>query len=293
MEKKFLSWTDNFVNQEEADVIVFGVPLGKDSKKMIDGLRETSWFIETFDTNKGKDLLGKIKIADIGDIQLTSIDDIFVQTKKIVDQNKIPLILGKSHLLTLYALKAFENVKLVSFDAHADIYDSYTDEKIAESTEPLNLNEPEKYNCTTWVRRFAEQGNEKNVCLIGVRSCAEEDYKYMKESGILHFTPAQIKRDEYTKEKIKEKIREFVKDSNVYISLDIDVFDPSLAPAVEHPEPFGLNYQEFLELVKEVCKGKIVGLDLVEIQHSPEKIREVTEYLGIKAILEILHLITI
>ncbi len=290
-EKKFFSWSENFVEPEKAKVIVFGVPLGKNSAKMIEGIRKASWFIETFDIAKGKDLL-ELKISDIGNIILTSPDDIFIQTKKILEQRKIPLILGKSHLLTFYALKAFENVKLVSFDAHADIKDFYMDEKIAESIEPLNLKEPEKYNCTTWLRRFCELGNEKNVCLIGVRSCDFEDYKYMKEKGILYFTPTQIKKDEYTKEEIKKKIREFVKDSNVYISIDIDVFDPSLAPAVEHPEPFGLNYQEFLELIREVCKGNVVGLDLVEIEYVPEKIREVTEFLGIKVILEVLNLLS-
>jgi len=288
-EKKFLSWSDSFVNPEEADVIVFGVPLGRNSAKMTRALRETSWFIESFDPNKGKDLLGKIKISDVGNIFLTSPDDIFLKTKSIVDQNKIPLIIGKSHLLTFYALKAFKDVKLVSFDAHADIKDFYMDEVIAESVEPLNLNEPGRYNCTTWLRRFCELGNEKNVCLVGVRSCDENDYKYIKENRILHFTPNEIRKNLYD---VKRKLESFCKGSDIYISIDIDFFDPSIASSVDHPEPNGLAFQEFSELIKEVCKGRIVGFDLVEIQYLQEKVREVTEFLAVKVILEILDLLS-
>ena len=288
-ERKFLSWNENFVSPEEAEVIAFGVPLGKDSKKMTGSLRETSWFIESFDPNKGKDALGRIKISDIGDVDLTSPDDIFIQTKKIVDQNKIPLIFGKSHLLTFYALKAFENVKLVSFDAHADIKDFYMDERIAESVEPLRIVDSKRFNCTTWLRRFCELGNEKNVCLVGTRSCDENDYNYIKENRILHFTSNEIKRNLYD---VKRRLGDFCKNSNVYISIDIDFFDPFIAPSVEHPEHNGLSFKEFSELIKEISKGKIVGFDLVEIQYLDEKIREITESLAVKVILEVLNLLS-
>ena len=268
-----------------ADVVVFGVPLGKDSVKMANFLRETSWFIESFDPNSEKDLLENVKISDAGNMTLTSLGDISQQTKKIVAMNKIPLIFGKSHLLTLYALKAFSDVKLVSFDAHADIKEYYMDERVACSVEPLILQEPKKYNCATWLRRFCELGNEKNVCLIGVRSCDDDDYNYLKEKRILHFTPRDIRKN---MSNVKERLASFCKDSKIYVSLDVDFFDPSIAPSVEHPEHDGLSFQEFAELVKQICVEKIVGFDLVEMQYSPEKTCEVTASLAVRAVLEIL-----
>jgi agmatinase len=261
------------------------VPLGKNSIKMANSLRETSWFIESFDPNRERDLLEGIKIFDIGNITLTSPDDIIQQTRKIIDLNKIPLIFGKSHLLTLYALKAFNNVKLVSFDAHADIKDYYMDERVACSVEPLSLQESERYNCATWLRRFCENGNERNVCLVGMRSCDDDNYDYIKENKILHFTPKDIRKD---LQSVKERLANFCKNSKIYISVDIDFFDPSIAPSVEHPEHNGLTFQEFAELVKEICKEKIVGFDLVEIQYLPEKVCEVTNSLAARVILEIL-----
>ncbi len=283
--RKFFSWSVSHISLKAADVVIFGVPLGKDSTKMVDFLRETSWFIESFDPNSGKDLLEGTKIFDIGNISLTNLDDISQQVKKIASMNKIPLILGKSHLLTLYALEAFNGVKLVSFDAHADIKEYYMDERVAYSVEPLSLKEPERFNCATWLRRFCELGNEKRVCLVGMRSCDGDDYNYLKENGILHFTPKDIRKNVSN---VKEKLVKFCKDSEIYVSLDMDFFDPSIAPSVEHPEHDGLSFQEFAELLKEVCSGRVVGLDVVEVQYLPEKACEVTASLATKAVLEIL-----
>lgn len=283
--RKFFSWSSSYVPTRDADVIVFGVPLGKDSAKMADFLRETSWFVESFDPNTGKDLLDKIKIFDAGNINLTKLDDISEQTKRIVDMNKIPLILGKSHLLTLYALKAFENVKLVSFDAHADIKEYYMDERIALSIEPLEVQEPRSFNCATWLRRYCELGNEKKVCLLGMRSCDDDDYRYIRDKGILYFTPLDIRKNMH---KVKETLEGFCQNSKIYVTIDMDFFDPSLAPSVEHPEHDGLIFQDFRELVNEICKERIVGLDLTELQYLHEKDCEVTATLAVRAILEIL-----
>jgi agmatinase len=283
--RNFFGWSSSFVSLRDADVVVFGVPLGKDSIKMANSLRETSWFIESFDPNREKDLLENIKISDMGNVKLTSLDDIFQETKKITGLNKIPLALGKSHLLTLYALKAFDDVKLVSFDAHADIKDYYMDERVACSIEPLSLQEPERYNCATWLRRFCELGNERNVCLVGIRSCDDDDYNYMKENEILHFTPKDIRKD---LPGVKGMLASFCRDSEIYISVDMDFFDPSVAPSVEHPEHDGLSFRHFRELVKEIFEGRIVGLDLVEIQYLQEKTGEVTDSLAVRVILEIL-----
>jgi len=283
--RKFFSWSSSYVSLEDADIVVFGVPLGRDSAKMADFLRETSWFIESFDPNSKSNLLGKVKIFDAGNIALTKLEDITKHTKKIVDMKKIPLIFGKSHLLTLYAIKAFDDIKLVSFDAHADIKEYYMDERIALSIKPLNVQEPRKFNCATWLRRLCELGYEKKVCLLGIRSCDDDDYGYIKENRILHFTPLDIREN---MPGVKDKLTSFCQNSRVYVTLDMDFFDPSIAPSVEHPEHGGLFFYDFAELVNEACEGRIVGLDLTELEYLNEKSCEVTATLAARAILEIL-----
>ena len=115
MARKFS--TDIF-SEEEADVLVFGVPLGKDSDKALENLREVSWFVEPMDLDKKKNLLENVKTADIGDVN--SLHEVTEQTKNIISRGKVPLILGGNHLLSFYSVQAFDDVKLIVFDAHAD-----------------------------------------------------------------------------------------------------------------------------------------------------------------------------
>lgn len=257
---------------EEANVVVFGMPLGNGSKSALKSLREVSRMVEPFDLERKINLLENVRIVDIGDINLEDFDEIFRQTKKIIDDKKIPLILGGEHTLTMYALGAKEeDTKVIVFDAHCDLKDVY-----------LNS----KFNNATWLRRFCEMVGSKNIALVGVRSCDEYELEFIKDNNILHFTSDQIKNNI---KKIVQELKDFTKDSTVYISIDMDVFDPSIAPAVDNPEPNGLLYKEFIELVGAVCTSKIMGIDVVELKPIPQNI--ITEFLAIKAIFEILSFI--
>jgi agmatinase len=271
---------------EESDVIVFGVPIGKDSKKASISLRKTSDFIETFDLDKKRNLLENVRTCDIGNLELKKLDEITKKTKEILNKNKIPLILGGGHLLTFYVLKAFKDIKLVVFDAHCDLKDEYEDEKIIDLDFVKGVKFNPKLNDATWLRRACEFINPKDVFLIGVRSCDEFEYDFIEKNGISYVTPNQIKDN---MKEVKEKLGEFTDNSKIYVSIDMDAFDPSVAPAVHHPEPNGLLSREFSELINTI-KGKIMGLDLVCIK--PISDNNITEFLATKAVFEILSLLS-
>lgn len=273
--------TDIF-SEEEADVIVFGVPLGKDSTEALQSLREVSWFVEPMDLDKKENLLENVKTADIGDVN--NLDEVTEQVKKIINERKIPLILGGNHLLSFYSLQAFDNVKLIVFDAHADFKDKYEDEKIRDMSCFGNEQFDLKTNDATWLRRLSEKINPKDIFLLGVRSCDEFEFKSLEEKNVQYFTPTDIGNN---LEKVKQRIKEFTKDSKVYVSVDLDVFDPSIAPAVEMPEPDGLLFKHFRELINSV-DGEIVGIDLCCLK--PVENNQITEFLAVKAIFEILSL---
>lgn len=281
MTEKF--FTDIFT-PEQANVIVFGAPLGKYSLEALRRLRETSWFVEPFDADKNKNLLENVRLADIGNIELKNLDVITEQTKKILDDKKIPLMFGGSHLSTLYSLKVFDkNMKLIVFDAHADLKDEYDDEKTKEMNEGFFES---KTNDATWLRRLCESFNPKNIMILGLRSCDEDEVKFMKENGLQYFTSNQVQGN--LKDVIKE-VKKFTKDSDVYVSVDIDAFDPYMAPAVDHPEPNGILFKEFAETVN-VINGKIVGIDLCCLK--PLADNQVTEFLAVKAVFEVLGVIS-
>ncbi|MEM2955084.1 MAG: arginase family protein [Candidatus Nanoarchaeia archaeon] len=247
-------------------------------------LREISRLVESFNLDRKKELLESIRIADIGDIKVNEMDDIFRKTSEIVASKKIPLLLSTDHLATLYAIGAFfENTKIVIFDAHCDFKDNYIDDIVISNSiiNEKNRNVLSRFNGATWLRRFCEVGNPKLVCLVGVRACSEEEINSLKKNGILYFSSCRINRNEG----IKKELQEFLKGSDVYVSLDIDVFDPSIAPAVYYPEPNGIFFDKFSSLIG-VMDKRVVGIDLCLHKILPEN--SVTEFLAVKSLFEII-----
>jgi agmatinase len=283
MSEKFIC---DLFTSEKSNIIVFGVPLGKNSKTTLNSLRKISDFIEPFDVDKKRNLLENIKIADVGDLKLKNLNEITEKTRDIVEKKKIPLILGGGHLLTFFALKPFKDVKLIVFDAHCDLKDEYEDEMIKDLDFVKGIKFNPRINDATWLRRTCGFLDPRNILLIGIRSCDENEFDFMKKNEISYFTSNQIKDNS---KEVEEKLKEFAKNSSVYISIDIDVFDPSIASAVHHPEPNGISFIEFSRLVNTI-NGKIVGIDLTCLK--PIMNIQVTEFLAIKSIFEVLSLIS-
>jgi agmatinase len=272
---------------EQANVIALGVPIGRWSREALESLRKTNWFVEFFDIDREKNLLENVRVFDKGDLEISDYQQLSKVTdavREILNERKIPLVLGGGHLLTLYSFQAFDkNTKLIVFDAHCDLKDEFIDEKMLDLdfiSDDAKLNP--KVNDVTWLRRLCEKINPKNVMQIGLRSGDEQEIDFLKESGIKYYTSNEVRGH---LNKIKNEVRKFTKNFNVYISLDVDVFDPSIAPAVDHPEPNGLLFREFQELVSSIS-GKLVGMDLVCLK--PIKDNQVTEFTAVRATFEIL-----
>jgi agmatinase len=277
-----IKFVGNVFRKRDANVITFGVNIGKDAKKSIHAVRKASLFVEPFDES-GKNLLENVKIYDDGNLKIEYLDQIFEKVLKIRNKGKIPLIISRCHYPTLHALGAFgPNLHLIIFDAHLDLKNSYMDEKIKEMNFCHTNEIPTKeFNDSTWLRRFVEFSYNKNILIIGARSFDEDEINFAKKNGIKILTSNKIKENI---NKAKEIVKEFSSSKEVYVSLDIDVFDPSIAPAVDHPEPNGLNFYEFSQLIDSL-NGKLVGLDLC----CMKKIEgEVTEFLAVKSVFKIL-----
>lgn len=283
MSPKFIC---DLFSPEEADIIVFGVPIGKNSKESLNSLRKFSDFVETFDIDKKRNLLENVRIADIGDLKLRKLDEITEKTKEILNDKKIPLILGGGHLLTFYALKAFKDVKLIVFDAHCDLKDEHEEGHVRDLDFVKGIKFNPKINDGTWLRRACEFINPENVLLLGIRSCDEYEFDFIQKNIMFYFTPNQIRCNI---EGVEKKLNEFTDNSRIYLSIDIDSFDPSIAPAVHYPEPNGLFFNEFCELLSAI-KGKLVGLDLVCLKSLDNN--QITEFLATRSIFEVLYHMT-
>jgi arginase family enzyme len=284
MSVKFIQ--DLLSSEEKADVVIFGAPVGKHSKS-IENLRKDSLFLEPFDLNKRFNFFDKLRVADVGNIELKNYDDITKKVRQILTKNKVPVMLSGGHVASFFSIKGFgDDVKVVIFDAHCDSRNEYRDEYMEEASYVKGIKYDSKMNPVTWFRRSSESRNPKNYFTIGIREGDEFELEYLEKNGIQFFTAQQMKENFAD---LKRKLKDFVQNSKVYISVDIDGFDPAFAPAVYHPEPGGFSYQDFIELMSVFNKSEIVGFDVVEIKSIPNN--SVTEFLATRVIFEILKYI--
>lgn len=253
--------TDVF-SEDEANVVAFGVDCPP-------SLRKVSQLVEPFDITEQRNFLENSRIFDAGDISLEKVEQ---KVKDVLERRKLPLILAKEHTVTLHAVHAMPaGTRLVVFDAHPDLKDEY---------------EGSKSSHACWLRRLCETFDCKDIAIFGIRSGEEDELEFLKSKGILHFTARQVKDGP---QDVSKALKEFVNGSNVYVSVDIDVFDPSIAPAVKYPEPGGMTYGGFLQLADALKGSNIVGLDCIEIR--PIKENRITEFLAVKVIFKLLSLI--
>jgi agmatinase len=147
------------------------------------------------------------------------------------------ILLGGEHTITYGAVKALKPEVFVQFDAHMDLKDEYLSQKFCHATV---------------ARRVAELGLK--TVQVGVRSASLEEREYAKKEGVKQFLGEDA-----------SKLLKTVKDRKTYVSVDLDVLDPSYAPGVGNPEPSGLSLNTLMILIDTLTEGcRVVGLDLVE-----------------------------
>jgi len=214
---------------------------------------EASRHLELYDIEAKKDFSKKgIFTLDLLEPSKNSPKETILRIKKIVDKilrnKKIPFILGGEHSITLGAVMSFKDkfsdLSVLQFDAHADLRGEY---------------EGTKYSHACVMRRIRDL--KIPVTQVGIRSVSEEESKYIgkiKNSNIFYAPDLPI-------DEIVNSLKK-----NVYLSFDLDIFDPSIMPSTGTPEPGGLGWYEVLGLIKEVSKKrKIVGADMVELDPIP------------------------
>ena len=246
---------------KESDYVIFGVPYDKTSsfrygaRKAPFEIRQASWNFESFHIDTKTDLT-KIKVHDYGDVDVSDMESAEMVrvvedfTIKIIKENKIPIAIGGEHSITSGIISAlsknYSNLNVVFLDAHLDFRDSY---------------EGNKFNHACSLRRVADVVGIENVVNLGIRSAEREEYESALEKK-LYFVESQTIRSKGVSAVINEIKKRL--SNNLYLSLDFDVIDPSFAPAVSTPEPFGLTPYEVLELIRHLA-SRIVGFDIVEV----------------------------
>ncbi len=226
-------------NQKSSKVEILLVPYeettsyGKGTKKGPNSVIEASKELEFYDLESDSEPY-KLGINTIKE----------ENPKNITKSEKFRISVGGEHSITPNLVKKLdqENLSILQIDAHADFKDKFEGRK-------------DSHACA--MRRVYEINN--NITQVGIRSLDKEESEFIKENKINTFFMKDLKGDWIS------KIVPTLKDK-VYITIDMDGFDPSIIPAVGTPEPDGLNYNQVIKLLKEVFKEKeVVGMDFVEL----------------------------
>ncbi|MDW7776386.1 MAG: agmatinase [Methanosarcinales archaeon] len=268
-------------NYSDAAFVIFGAPFDgtscfrKGSRQAPNAIREASYNFEKYNVHFDIDI-SRIPIHDMGDVEIkenNTVEQALTAVEKtvstIIQDCKIPIMLGGEHSLTLPCVTAsknkYDDMGVVVLDAHLDLRDRYE-------------GEVNSHACIS--RHIIEDVTDRYVS-IGIRSGTKDEYSLAKVQDITYY-PADLvveKGIAYILNELNGKLDT----QHLYLSLDMDAIDPAYAPALGTPEPFGLTDRHVLSVIHELAPRSI-GFDLVEI--APQFDSGNTAILGAKFIRE-------
>ncbi len=237
---------------DDSKLVIFGAPFdGTTSYRpgarfAPAAMRGESYGIETYSPYQNMDLLD-LKIYDDGDLDLPFgnsarvVEMVRDKVSGILADDKLPIMLGGEHLVSLGAIQAahekYSDLQIVHFDAHADLRGDYLGETLSHATV---------------MRRAWEIVGDGRIHQYGIRSGDRDEFSFagqhtiMQRFGITDIFKLQTK-------------------APVYLTIDLDVLDPSCFPGTGTPEAGGISFGRLLEAIFYASGFNIVGMDLVEL----------------------------
>ena len=262
---------DNFLGSstsyKDAKAVILPVPYegtvtyGKGTANGPKAIIEASRHMELYDEEIGINTAEKIGISTLKELNVKKdkpeamLEKVKKAVKIVADDKKMPVILGGEHSISSAPVEIlkerYNNLSVLQLDAHADLRNRYNGTIYSHACimhRILDLDVP-----------FVQ---------VGIRSVCEEDTRVIKRKKIPVFWAKDIYNNNNWFDKAISKLSD-----NVYVTIDLDVFDPSIMPSTGTPEPGGLTWYNVINFLKEVAKQKnIVGFDVVELAPNKDNI---------------------
>ena len=268
----------------KADYVVLGVPFDVTSSYRAgarfapNAIRQASLNLESYSFRSEMDF-EDLSVHDLGDLHVSTAPSKTINTLRLVvsdlvDMKKVPVVLGGEHTVTLGVMKGLGDkagkTAVVSFDAHLDLREEFMELKLSH---------------TTFMRLVNEEVKPAKIVEVGTRAVCKEELAYAEQAGIEFFTSQQIREEGAAKiaELLREKLAGY---ERVYLSVDMDVLDPAFAPAVQNPEPEGIETHTLLDILCSLCDKRVVGFDVVEV--APDYDQGVSAVQAAKVVFEVL-----
>lgn len=248
---------------EKSRYVVFGVPFDVTSTYRTGArfgptaIRQASLNIETYSFRTGVDV-EDVPLHDLGDLHVSTspektVDMLRQVIEDIFAAGKMPIAIGGEHTITLGIMKGFgakaKETAVVSFDAHLDLRQEFMG---------LTLSH------TTFMQLINEEVKPAKIVEVGTRAVCRDELAYAKKAGIQFFTAHQV-RKEGTAQIIRQLKEALAPYKYVYLTVDMDVLDPAFAPAVQNPEPEGIEPHVLFDILCKLCDDRVIGFDVVEV----------------------------
>lgn len=240
---------------ELADTVLFGVPFDgtasfrPGSRFAPAAMREDSYGLETYSPYCDADL-GECAVCDVGDLELpfgnpgAVLEMTRQHTADILQEGKRPVMIGGEHLVTLGALRAvverYPDLHILHLDAHTDLRNDYLGEGLSHASV---------------IRRAWELVGDGRIHQFGIRSGEKEEFDFAAAHTAMH---------RFTLDGWADTLAA-LRGKPVYLTLDLDVLDPSVMPGTGTPEPGGVSFTELLTALLKLHTVRLVGCDVVEL----------------------------
>lgn len=266
IEDNFLALENDNSNFDNSKVAIVSAPYehtvsyGGGTKYGPEAIIKASQFVEFYDEEFDRELCFEQGICTIepldfvGKANKDALDMIYNQVKELLAKDKFVITLGGEHTISSAPIKAhhekYPNMSILQFDAHSDFRDTY---------------EGSKYSHASIMARVAEFFPNDKITQVGIRAQCIEEANFIKENKVNTFYANAIRRGVHGQD-WQQSVVDTLSDE-VYITFDVDYFDPSIMPATGTPEPDGFLYHETLDLLRKIkAAGKrVIGFDVVEL----------------------------
>jgi agmatinase len=253
----FAGLTPPYSNFKQARAVVLPVPYDSTSEWRSgsrhgpQAIIDASQYLEFYDLELDREIY-KVGISTLPQVEPVlsnpqdMIDRVYQVIKSLIQKQKFVILFGGEHTLSLGAVRAFKEVfprlSVLQLDAHADLRDEYLGTKYSQA-------------CV--MRRIFELCP---ISQVGVRSLSWEEKQFLTQNKLKPFYMSDLVSDTSSIDRIEDSLNE-----DVYVTIDVDVLDPSIMSAVGTPEPDGMSWRQVLDILESVALHKhIVGFDLME-----------------------------
>ena len=264
--KNFLAIDKRFSSLENSAIVIVSAPYehtvsyGGGTEGAPRAIIRASHFVEFYDDEFDRELCFDKGIATLEEIDFDGAVDADALRKigdvvaKQLAAGRFVVTLGGEHTIStapiLAHLDRYPRLSLLHFDAHSDLRDSYGGSR---------------YSHASFAARVVERLDPRHITQVGIRAQSIEEADYIRKNGVRTFYANAIRRGIHGRDWVRRVVETL--NEEVYITFDLDFFDPAIMPSTGTPEPDGFSYNEAIDILRAVAISgrKIVGFDIVEL----------------------------